>query len=98
MKKIALLLPALMLSAMPAKADVIVQAPVTIEHDGSRYTYTVTQKNGLRIIRGQEEKSFDKFTLYVGRYMVTGTYGNADVSFPLKSVKPLTGIVQIASR
>jgi hypothetical protein len=98
MLKFALILSATALTTIPARAETVVTAPVTIEHDGSRYTYTVTQKKYTRVINGMEEKSLKHFNLHVGKYMVYGTYDGTEVSFPLKSVKPMTGIVQIASR
>jgi hypothetical protein len=90
---------ALSLALVPATASAETSAPKTIEYQGARYTYTVTEKaDGVRVLRGMEEKSFSPFLLTVGKKRVTGTVNGSPVSFSLRSVKPLQGTVEVAAR
>lgn len=73
-------------------------APVTMKHDGVVYTYTAEQKGALRTIRGTSSKDNLPFVLYVSKHSVSGTIEGNAVSFPLKSVKRITGIVEVATR
>jgi hypothetical protein len=90
---------AVSLALVPAAASAETSAPKTIEYQGSRYTYTVTEKSdGVRILRGMEEKSFSPFVLTVTKKRVTGTVNGNPVSFSLRSVKPIKGTVEVATR
>jgi hypothetical protein len=73
-------------------------APVTMTHKGVDYTYTVEAKANSRIIRGTTTASNKPFVLYVNKRTVSGTVDGNAISFPLNSVKRLTGIVEVATR
>ncbi|MFM9853293.1 MAG: hypothetical protein ACKVOJ_10890 [Sphingomonadaceae bacterium] len=73
-------------------------APVTMKHKGVEYTYTVEATANSRIIRGTASDSAKPFVLYVNKRTVSGTVDGNDVSFPLRAVKKLTGIVEVAAR
>lgn len=90
MKK--LILPALALFALvPAPAQAEEPATQRFEHDGSVYSYTVSEVGGTRVITGIEEKSGKPFKLRVGQHRVRGTVGSQQVSFSLRDVTPLDG-------
>jgi hypothetical protein len=89
---------ALSLTLTPVVAMAETSAPRTIEHRGNRYTYTTTEKDGVRIVRGTAGKGFAPFELVVGKRRVTGTVDGRPVSFLLSSVKPLKGTVEVAAR
>jgi hypothetical protein len=59
------------------------------EHEGSTYSYTVTQVGDTRVISGVEERTGKPFTLRVGAHRVRGTVGSQQVSFALRDVEPL---------
>jgi hypothetical protein len=73
-------------------------APVTLKHNGISYTYTVEGTGNSRIIRGTTNLSNKPFILYVSNRTVSGTVDGESVSFPLRSVKPLKGDVEVAAR
>jgi len=88
MKKI--FLPTIALLALtPAIAHAEDTAPQRFEHQGSTYSYTVTQVGDVRVISGVEERTGKPFTLRVGQHRVRGTVGSQQVSFPLRDVEPL---------
>ena len=88
MKK--LILPALALVAIvPAAVQAEEAATQRFEHDGSVYSYTVTEADGVRVITGVEEKSGKPFKLRIGQHRVRGTVGSQQVSFSLRDVAPL---------
>ena len=70
---------------------------VTIAHKGTEYSYTVTETAQGRVIAGKTSAGVP-FKLAVSKYMVDGTFNNHPVSFKLSSVKPVKGIVEVASR
>jgi hypothetical protein len=96
MKKTTLLAAAL--AVLPAMVAAEPPTPQTMTYDGVTYTYTVTEKNGIRRIDGMMDKGFKRFSLVVGKYFVDGTVGGTPVSFSLKQVKPLIGTVEVAAR
>jgi hypothetical protein len=73
-------------------------ATKTIEYKGERYSYTVKEKDGVRVLEGMMEKGWRPFKLTVGKYYVDGIVDGNPVRFSLKSVKSQTGIVEVASR
>jgi hypothetical protein len=63
------------------------------------YTYTVEEKDGVRILTGTTDRTDTPFVLYVTDKKVTGTVDNQHVSFALKDVKPMGGAITVlASR
>jgi hypothetical protein len=73
---------ALALAATPALAD-----PVTIVRDGVTYRYTVTEKDGMRIISGRQQGG-ENFRLVVRKGWVSGQVGMRSVSFRVSDVLP----------
>ncbi len=73
-------------------------APITMKHDGVVYTYLVDQNGARKTISGTSSKDNIPFVLYVSKHSVSGTIEGNTVSFPLKSVKRLRGVVDVASR
>lgn len=88
MKKFLLLILGLF-AATPTIAHAQDSATQRFEHDGSTYSYTVTQVGDVRVISGVEERTGKPFTLRVGTHRVRGTVGSQQVSFPLRDVAPL---------
>lgn len=70
---------------------------VTIAHQGTEYSYTVTETAKGRVIAGKTSAGVP-FKLAVSKYTVDGTFNNQPVSFKLSEVKPIKGIVEVASR
>lgn len=70
---------------------------VTIAHKGTEYSYTVTETPTGRLIAGATSAGVP-FKLAVSKYTVDGTFNNQPVSFKLSEVKPIKGIVEVASR
>lgn len=70
---------------------------MTIAHQGTEYTYTVTDTAKGRVITGKTSAGVP-FKLAVSKYAVDGTFNNQPVSFKLSEVKPIKGIVEVASR
>jgi hypothetical protein len=70
---------------------------VTIAHKGTEYSYTVTETPQGRIIAGKTSAGVP-FKLAVSKYTVDGHFNNNPVSFKLSEVKPIKGIVEVASR
>lgn len=91
-----LALAAATLSLLPIAAQAETSPQITFAHQGARYTYTVTQDGSTRTIKGWEEVSKTPFLLRVTKSRVTGTFGDSPVEFSRKSVKPLTGTVEVA--
>jgi hypothetical protein len=98
MTKTVSMVAAATLALLPVAASAETPAPRTITYAGETYTCSVTEKNGIRTIRGVTERGFKPFTLVVGKHAVSGTVGGMPVSFPLSSVKPLVGTVEVAAR
>lgn len=96
MKKI--ILPVIGLLALTPAIAHAKEAAQRFEHEGSTYSYTVTQVGETRIINGVEERTGKPFTLRVGTHRVRGTVGSQQVSFALREVAPLTKATAIASR
>lgn len=94
------ILPALGLLALAPSIAFAKDAPTNrFEHEGSTYSYTVTQVGDTRVISGVEERSGKPFTLRVGQHRVRGTVGSQQVSFALRDVEPLvTPAATLASR
>jgi hypothetical protein len=86
------------LAFIPAMASAEAPKSQTMTYDGVTYTYTVTEKNGIRKIEGMMDKGFKRISLVVGKHFVEGTVGGTPVSFSLKEVKPLKGTVEVAAR
>lgn len=70
---------------------------VTISHQGTEYSYTVTETPKGRVIVGKTSAGVP-FKLAVSKYTVDGSFNNQPVSFKLSEVKPIKGIVEVASR
>lgn len=84
------ILPALGLLALAPSIALAKDAPTNrFEHEGSTYSYTVTQVGDTRVISGVEERTGKPFTLRVGQHRVRGTVGSQQVSFALRDVEPL---------
>ena len=84
------ILPALGLLALAPSVALAKDAPTNrFEHEGSTYSYTVTQVGDTRVINGVEERTGKPFTLRVGQHRVRGTVGSQQVSFALRDVQPL---------
>ncbi len=84
------ILPALGLLALAPTAVLAKDAPTNrFEHEGSTYSYSVTQVGDTRVISGIEERTGKPFTLRVGQHRVRGTVGSQQVSFALRDVAPL---------
>lgn len=60
----------------------------TFLHEGTSYTYSTSDKNGHRLIRGRSSDG-KAFRLIVGSKSVEGTFDGAPVSFSLSEVKRL---------
>lgn len=92
---------AIALIAIPAAAHAEQSEPITFSHDGVTYTYTVEQVGEKKVLRGHAGTSREPFVLNVGKSWVNGSTNGRDVSFSLKSVKRIKGIVavdQLAAR
>ena len=76
-------------AAVPAIAHAQDTVTQRFEHEGSTYSYTVTQVGDVRVISGTEERTGKPFMLRVGTHRVRGTVGSQQVSFPLRDVAPL---------
>lgn len=84
------------LALVPATAALAEpSAPISFDHQGYSYTYTVDQKADTRIIRGVVTNTGKPFTLYVAKSRVSGFVDGQPVSFPLSAVKPLHGTVDV---
>lgn len=94
------ILPALGLLALAPTVAFAKDAPTNrFEHEGSTYSYNVTQIGDTRVISGIEERTGKPFTLRVGQHRVRGTVGSQQVSFALRDVEPLkTETATLASR
>lgn len=91
MNKIALtIFAAATTFALPAHAE---SQKESFKHDGSSYTYTVTDLGEAKLIRGTTEDG-TPFRLIVRETSVRGTYNGNRVSFDRAEVKPL----EIAAR
>lgn len=84
MKKLNLLLASIAFTGLSAAA--MASEPVTFEHNGARYVYSVDQKGPYRIIEGVEARTGKRFKLRVGEKRVTGTVGTSEVRFRLSDV------------
>jgi hypothetical protein len=89
---------ALSISLIPAIASAEAIETRAFDHQGSRYTYTVSEKNGVRTIRGEVGKAHTPYVLLVTGKRVSGTFNGNAVSFPLSSVRVRKGIVEVAVR
>ncbi len=98
MKTITAFLAVATIGLIPASA-IATTAPekLTFEHEGSRYTYTVTHRHKTKIIRGVEEKSGKRFDLRVYGRRVTGTVDFRPVAFQVSEARNITPPV-IATR
>lgn len=84
------ILPALGLLTLAPSVAFAKDTPTNrFEHEGSSYSYTVTQVGDTRVITGVEERTGKPFTLRVGQHRVRGTVGSQQVSFALRDVQPL---------
>jgi hypothetical protein len=70
----------------------------TFEHDGVRYSYTVTHKGDTRILSGVVENSGKSFHLEVRSGRVRGIVNGKAVAFSLRDVAPFKDRTEIASR
>ncbi len=95
MKNVFANIAAATLILVPTIASAGSSAPATFTHDGVVYTYTVEQQSNHRVLRGHSGASRTPFVLTLGKSWVDGTVGDSAVSFSLKSVKPVRGIVRV---
>ncbi len=101
MKKSIANIAAITLAIIPAIANAEPSEPVSFRHSGQLYTYTTEQVGETRVLRGEAGAGRDPFVLTVGKSWVSGTVNGSPVSFSLKSVKRIRGIVtvdQLAAR
>lgn len=89
MKKHSLLALPLALAALPAALHAAEPEPVTFEHAGDRYVYTVKMVGNDKIIDGTETRSGKRFNLRVSNKRVTGTVGDSQVRFSRSAVVPI---------
>ena len=84
------ILPALGLLALAPSVALAKDAPTNrFEHEGSTYSYSVTQVGDTRVISGIVERTGKPYTLRDGQHRVRGTVGSQQVSFALRDVAPL---------
>jgi hypothetical protein len=95
MTKLNTTLAACALALAPAVAHGETTAPTTFEYAGQAYTYTTEQVGEKQVLRGHTGPSREPFVLTVGKRWVEGTVNGNPVSFSLKSVKHLKGIVVV---
>jgi hypothetical protein len=88
-------LAALALALVPSLANAEEAAPVSFTYDGQVYTYTIEQAGGKRVLRGVVGRAGERFVLNVGKHWVDGTVDGRPISFSLKSVKRIKGIVTV---
>jgi hypothetical protein len=81
----------------PAQAD---EATRTFAHDGVTYSYIVTERGSMTVLRGiaTEGAVETPFTLRVRGSRVRGQVGVSEVSFALSDVEPVVGRMALASR
>lgn len=96
--KTLLAIAAATISLLPFAAQAEDAQPKVFEYDGARYVYTVTRTGSGETLKGWEEASNTPFKLNISKIRVTGTFGDTTVSFWRKNVKPLKGIVEVATR
>jgi hypothetical protein len=87
----------------PARADApetVSPETVSFERDGVAYSYTVTERGNVTVLRGTAEEGATKtpFTLRVRNGHVRGQVGASSISFPLSEVRSGTVDAIIASR
>jgi hypothetical protein len=95
MTKVYTILAAAALTFLPSLANAEAAAPVSFIYGGQTYTYTVEQDGSKQVLRGVVGKSKEPFVLNVGKHWVDGTVDGRPVSFSLKSVKRIKGIVTV---
>lgn len=83
--------------AAPSIASASEAVPQKVVYAGTQYSYTVTETPKGRMIVGKTSAGAP-FKLAVSKYYVTGHYNNAPVTFKISEVKPMKGIVEVASR
>jgi len=83
--------------ALPSLAFAADAAQSAIAYDGTQYTYTVAETPNGRVITGKTSEGVP-FKLAVSKFSVNGHFNNNPVNFKLSEVKPLKGIVEVASR
>lgn len=94
-----LLIAASLSLALPLAANAETTAAArAFEHEGIRYSYTITHKGDMRILSGVVENSGRPFHLEVVNGRVRGTVNGKAVAFSLRDVKPFKDRTAIASR
>ena len=97
--KIRILLTAASLTmAAPLVASDTAPIARTFEHDGTRYSYTITTRGDARILTGIVEDSGKPFRLEVINGRVRGTVNGKAVAFSMRDVKPFRQRTEIAAR
>jgi hypothetical protein len=101
MSKVLATIAAATLVLVPAIAYAEPSEPVSFRHDGETYTYTAEQVGAKKVLRGKVGTSNAPFELTIDSRRVEGTVNGSPVSFSLKSVRRVRGIVimdQVAAR
>jgi hypothetical protein len=92
------ILATIALAFLPTIAAAEKSEKQVFSHNGETYVYTVKQTAHGRTIEGVTEKGLAPFKLIVSKYYVTGHFDKTPVSFSRKSIKPLQGTVEVATR
>ncbi len=95
MNKVHAGVAAIATALVPAIAGAEPSEPVSFRYAGETYIYTVEQVGDKRVLRGTVGVRREPFVLNVGKRWVNGTSNGSEVSFSLKSVKPVSGIVTV---
>ncbi len=95
MTKIFKTIAAITTAFIPVIAHAETSEPHSFAYRGETYTYTTEQVGDKKVLRGQVIDTRAPFELRVGDKWVEGTVNGNPVSFPLKSVQRLRGIVTV---
>jgi hypothetical protein len=98
MRRSTIMLAAALSFVSPAMAAAEKPEMTQFTHKGVTYAYTVTQRGAIKVLRGTAYDGRVPFTLRVSSKAVSGEFYGHPVAFSLKSVRPVDGIVEIASR
>jgi hypothetical protein len=79
-------------------ADGDTSAPITLDHQGRHYVYTVTEVGGARVISGVEERFGERFELRVNGRYVRGHFDGVPVAFRTPRRTELVSPTEVAVR